>query len=66
MALILGWSDGAMVMGTLPVPGVLLIWITAGQRSTALAAGADGGSLGISSLIYPFSLLSPSLEGGPI
>ena len=41
--------------------GVLLIWIIVGQRPTLLAVGADGGSLGIFSLVYHFSLLSPSL-----
>ena len=25
-----GWSGGAMVLGKLPVPGVLLIWIRVG------------------------------------
>ena len=41
--------------------GVLLIWIIVGQGPTALAAGAGGGCLEISSLIYHSSLLSPSL-----
>ena len=31
-----------MVLGKLPVPGVLLIWIRVGQGPTALAVGADG------------------------
>ena len=31
-----------MVMGTLPVPGVLRIWIIVGKGPTALAKGADG------------------------
>ena len=31
----------------LSVPGVLLIWIIAGQGSTALAAGEGGGCLDI-------------------
>ena len=31
-----------MVLGKLPVPGVLLIWIVAEQGPTALSAGADG------------------------
>ena len=40
---------------------VLLIWITVGQGSTALAVGAGGGCLDIFTLIYRFSFLSPSL-----
>ena len=54
------WSGDAMVLGKLLVPGVLLIWIRAGQGPTALAVGAVGGCLDIflSSII---SLLSPSL-----
>ena len=45
----------------LPVPGVLLIWIFVGQGPTALAVGAGGACLDIFSLVYHFSLLSPSL-----
>ena len=56
-----GWSDGAMVLGKLPVPGRPTIWITAGQGPTALVVGAGGGCLDIFTLIYPFSPLSPSL-----
>ena len=56
-----GWSDGAMVLGKLPVPGRPTIWITVGQGPTALAVGAGGGSLDIFTLIYRFSPLSPSL-----
>ena len=41
--------------------GVLLVWIRVGQGPTALAVGAGGGCLDIFTLIYPFSLLSPSL-----
>ena len=50
-----------MVLGKFPVPGVLLVWIRAGQGPTALAEGAGGGCLDIFTLIYPFSSLSPSL-----
>ena len=50
-----------MVLGKLPVPGVLLIWIIVGQGPTALAVGAGGGGLDIFSLIYHFSFLSLSL-----
>ena len=56
-----GWSDGAMVLGKLPVPGRPTIWITVGQGPTALAVGAGGGCLDIFTLIYPFFPLSPSL-----
>ena len=41
--------------------GVLLVYIRIGQGPTALAVGAGGGCLGIFTLIYPFSPLSPSL-----
>ena len=54
-----GWSGGAMVLGKLPVPGRPTIWIIVGQGPTVLAVGA--GCLDIINLIYPFSLLSPSL-----
>ena len=49
-----------MVLGKL-VPGRPTIWISVGQGPTALAVGAGGGCLDIFTLIYPFSLLSPSL-----
>ena len=39
---------------------VLLIWIIVGQGPIVLAVGAGGGGLDIFSLIYHFSLLSPS------
>ena len=52
-----------MVMGKLPVPGVLLIWIIVGQGPTALAVGAVGGVVWtFFSLVYHFSLLSPFLK----
>ena len=41
--------------------GVLLIWIIVGQGPTVLAVGAGGGGLDIFSLVYHFSVLSPSL-----
>ena len=56
-----GWSGGAMALGKLPVPGRSTILIIVGQGPTALAAGAGGGYLDIFSLIYPISILSPSL-----
>ena len=36
-----------MVLGKLPVPGVLLIWIRVGQGPTVLAVGVGGGCLDI-------------------
>ena len=50
-----------MVLGKLPVPGVLLIWIRVGQGPAALAEGAGRGCLDIFSLVVHFSFLSPSL-----
>ena len=50
-----------MVLGKLPVPGRPTIWMIVGQGPTALAVGAGGGCLDIFSLIYPISILSPSL-----
>ena len=62
-----GWSGGAMVLGKLPVPGVLLLWISVGQGPTALAVGAGAGCLDIFSLIYRFSFLFSLSQGdGPI
>ena len=49
-----------MVLGKLPVPGVLLI-LDKRQGPTALAVCAGGGCLDIFSLVYHFSFLSPSL-----
>ena len=46
----------AIMLGKLPVPGRR-------ARPTALAAGAGGCCLYIFSLVYHFSLLSPSLSG---
>ena len=48
------------------MPGVLIIWIIEGQGPIALAVGAGGGCLDIFSLVYLFSLLSPSLGDDPI
>ena len=50
-----------MVLGKLPVPGRPTILITVGQGPIALAVGAGGGGLDISTLIYPFSSFSLSL-----
>ena len=57
----MGWSDGALVLGKLPVPGRPTIWITVMQGPTALAVGAGGGCLDIFTLIYPLFPFSPSL-----
>ena len=38
----MGWSGGEMVLGKLPVPGVLLIWVRVGQGPTTLTVGAGG------------------------
>ena len=48
-----------MVLGKLPVPGSLTVWMIVGLRPTALAVGAGGGCLDIFTLLYPFSLLFP-------
>ena len=61
-----GWSDGAMVLGKLPVPGRPTISISVRQGPVALAVGAGGGDLDIFTLIYPFSSFSLSLGDGPI
>ena len=37
-----GWCDGAMMLGKLPVPGRPTISITVGQGPIALAVGAGG------------------------
>ena len=58
-----GWSGGAMVLGKLPVPGRPTIWITVGQRPTALVVGAGGGCLDIFTLLYPLSLFFLPLFG---
>ena len=59
------WSGGATVLGTIPVPGRLIIWMIVGQGPIVLAIGAGGGCLDISTLIYLFSF-SLSLGDGPI
>ena len=61
-----GWSGGAMVLGKLPVQGRPTIWVIVGQGPFALAVGADGGCLGVVSLLYPFFSFSLSLGDGPI
>ena len=61
-----GREGGAIVLGKLPVPGNLTIWMIVGQRTIALAAGAGGGCLDNLTLLYPFYPLSLSLGDGPI
>ena len=56
-----GWSGDAIVLGNLPVRGVLLIGIKIGRSPTVLAEGAGGGCFDIFSLVHHFSLLCPSL-----
>ena len=58
---VMGWPGGAIMLGKLPVPGVLLIWIRVGQGPTALAVSAGGGCFGLFSLAYHFSFLIPFL-----
>ena len=45
-----------MVLGKLSVPGVVLIWIIAGQGPTALAVGEGWGCLDVFSLICHFPI----------
>ena len=54
----MGWSGGAIVLGKLPVPGVLLFWIIVGQGPTALAVGAKRSRCGRGGLDIVFSHLS--------
>ena len=56
-----------MVLGKLPVPGVLLIWIGVGQGPIALAVGVGWGLFGhFFSLLSFLSSFSLSLGDGPI
>ena len=48
-----------MVLGKLPVPGRHTIWITVGQRPTALAVGAGGELFGHFYSHLPFLLFLP-------
>ena len=50
-----------MVLGNLSVPGRPTIWMIVGKGPTALTVGAGGVCVDISTLIYLFSPLSPSL-----
>ena len=51
----MGCSGGVMVMGKLPVPGHLLIWMIVGQGPIVHAVGVSGGLFGYFYTI--FSLL---------
>ena len=53
------------MLGKLQCRGVLLIWMIVGQGPIGFVVGAGGGCLDISSLVYLFSFLSPSLGDGP-
>ena len=61
-----------MVLGKLPVPGVLLIWNIVGQGPTALAVDAVGGCLDIflSSIIslffLPLSVRRSDIDGNTV
>ena len=56
-----GWSGGVMVLVNFQFRGVLLILLTAGQGSSALAVDSVGSCLDIFPLVYQSSLFSPSL-----
>ena len=55
-----------MVLGKLPVPGRPTIWITVGQRPTALAVRAGGVFGHFYSHLSLLSSFSLSLGDGPI
>ena len=50
-----------MALGKLPVPVRPTFWMVVGQGPNALAVSAGGDCLDIFTLLYPISLLSPSL-----
>ena len=56
-----GWSDGAMGLGKLPVPGRPTTWMIVGQGPIVLALGVGGGCLDIFTPLCPLSPLSPFL-----
>ena len=56
-----GWSGGAMVLGKLPVPGRPTSLENSKARAYCVCSWCGRGGLDIFSLIYHFSLLSPSL-----
>ena len=56
-----GWSGDAMVLGKLPVPGGPINLDNSRARAYCACSRRGWGYLDIFSLIYHFSLLSPSL-----
>ena len=56
-----GWSGGAMVLGKLPVPGRPNNLGYSRARVNCAFSGCRWGLFGHFSLVYHFSLLSPSL-----
>ena len=67
LGLISRWSDCAMVLGKLPVPGRPTISMIVGQGPIALAVGAGGGWFGhFYSRLSFLSSFSLSLGDGPI
>ena len=59
----LGWSCGAMVLGKLPVPGLLTSLENSRQGPTVLAVGAGGGCLNIFFLSHLSVLFFLPLSG---
>ena len=62
-----GWSDGAMVLGKLPVPGRPTIWMKVGQGPLGLAVGSSGGLFGhfYSPILPVFFLPLSGRRAGP-
>ena len=54
-----------MVLGKLAVSGRPTVWMIVGQGPIALAVGAGGDCLDISTFLYPFSHLLPLSWGRP-
>ena len=61
-----GWSGAAKVLGKLPVPGRLTNLDDSRAWAYCACSRCGWGCLDIFSLVYHFSLLSPSLGDGPI
>ena len=56
-----GWSDGAKVLGKLPVPGRPTNMDYSRARAYCARSGCGWGCLDIFTLVYHFFFLSPSL-----
>ena len=56
-----GWSEGALILDKLPLPGRPTIWIIVGQAPIALVVDAGGELFGHFYSPLHFSPLSPSL-----